>query len=77
MSSLLPALVGVQSLTLAAILRLLALARRAQTEPAWDDLARIHSPSGRAFFPTTEARLELELAIYEVTRLERRGRRLR
>jgi hypothetical protein len=38
----------------------------------WRDLAQLQSDSGVAFFPTAEARLELEVALTEVLELERR-----
>lgn len=58
----------------AATLRTAAIARRADaiSERHWRQLARLHSDSGIAFFPTAEAMLELELALTEVVELERR-----
>lgn len=59
---------------IAAVLRAMAIARRADeiAERHWSELARLQSDSGVAFFPTVEARLELEVAITEVLELERR-----
>ena len=47
------------------VLRTLALARRIDelTARQWRRLARMHSGSGIAFFPTRDARVELEVAI--------------
>lgn len=58
----------------AAVLRTMAIARRADeiAERHWQELSRLHSRSGIAFFPTAEARLELEMTLTEVVELERR-----
>ena len=58
----------------AAVLRTLALARRADDAAVarWRDLTLLQSASGIAFFPTAEARLELELELTEAIELERR-----
>lgn len=59
---------------IAAVLRTMAIARRADeiAERHWQELARLQSESGVAFFPTAEARLELEMALTEVLELEPR-----
>lgn len=84
MSAIVAALVVLGGLALVAgVLRTMAIARRADeiAERHWRELALLHSDSGVAFFPTAEARLELEMAITEVIALERRpapasGRRI-
>ena len=60
-------------------LRAMAMVRHADEQAArqWDDLARLQSESGIAFFPTLHARLELELAISELVELEPRVERVR
>lgn len=57
----------------AAIIRAIALARRADeiAERHWRELTCLRSESGIAFFPTAEARLELEVTLTEVLELER------
>ena len=59
---------------IAAVLRTMAIARRADeiAEQHWQELARLQSDSGVAFFPTAEARLELEMALTEILELEPR-----
>jgi hypothetical protein len=67
-------LVAPAGLALIAVLRTMTIARRADevAERHWHDLARLQSDSGVAFFPTVEARLELEAVLTEVIELERR-----
>ena len=75
--AILTALVVLAGLALiAAVLRTMAIARRADeiAEQHWQELTRLQSDSGVAFFPTAEARLELEMALTEVVELERRPR---
>lgn len=52
----------------------MAIAHRADeiAERHWQELALLQSDSGVAFFPTAEARLELEMELTEVLELERR-----
>ena len=59
------------------VLRTMSMARQADelADRHWEELARLHSPSGIAFFPTTDARIELELAISEALELERAAAR--
>ena len=74
-AAILTALAALAGLALiVAVLRTMAIARRADeiAEQHWQELARLHSNSGIAFFPTAEARLELEVAITEALELERR-----
>ena len=69
------ALVTLAGLALiAAVLRTMAIARRADenAERHWQELAQLQSDSGVAFFPTTEARRELEVALTEIVELEPR-----
>lgn len=56
-----------------AVLRVMARARRADelADEQWEELARLHSASGVAFFPTAHARVELERAMAEAVELER------
>ena len=61
----------------AVVLRTMAIASGADAASTrhWRQLSHMHSIDGIAFFPTIDARLELELAIREVVDLEagRRG----
>ena len=69
------ALVALAGLGLVAgVLRTMAIARHADevAERHWQELAHLQSASGVAFFPTVDARLELERAITDVLELERR-----
>ena len=67
-------------LLVAGVLRTLLIARRIDelTARQWRRLAQIHSDGGSAFFPTRDARVELEVAIAESVQLadslERRRR---
>ena len=62
-----PALIVLWALLVTGVLRTLRLGRRLDelTERQWERLAQLHSESGVAFFPTSDARLELEVAIAE------------
>ena len=66
-------------LLVAGVLRVMAIAKRvdALAERHWAELAQLHSESGAAFFPTPDARLELEMAISEVVEIERKPVRRR
>jgi hypothetical protein len=65
------------ALLMTGVLRTLRMARRLDelTARQWERLAKLHSASGVAFFPTRDARLELEVAIVEA--LRGRGRAVR
>ncbi|HKP91592.1 MAG TPA: hypothetical protein VJT75_16620 [Thermoleophilaceae bacterium] len=72
----------VWALLVTGVLRTMRIAERTDELAArqWRRLAGMHSASGVAFFPTSEARVELEAAIAEATDLRRstpRGRRAR
>lgn len=73
-ANLAPVVITAWLLLVVAVLRAMAIARRAdeQADLHWSELTHLQSDSGVAFFPTTDARLELELAIYEVLELETR-----
>ena len=63
-----PALIAaflVWALLATGLLRTMSIARRVDelTARQWRRLARMRSSDGVAFFPTTESRLELEVAI--------------
>ncbi|HEX8744001.1 MAG TPA: hypothetical protein VF712_12785 [Thermoleophilaceae bacterium] len=60
-------------LAVTGVLRAMAIARRADelADRHWEQLSRMRSESGIAFFPTVDARLELELAISDLVALER------
>src|SRR3954453_3421461 len=77
LASLLIATLLVWLLLVAGVLRSMAIARRADelADRHWEQLARMHSESGIAFFPTSDARLELGMAMAEV--LDLRLRRVR
>ena len=64
-------------LLVVAVLRVMAHVHRADelADRQWDELTRLESESGVAFFPTADARLELELAMADVVVLERPPRR--
>lgn len=51
-----------------AVLRVMAIARGADEDAdiQWEELSRIRSQSGVAFFPTRSSRRELELAIRDM-----------
>lgn len=61
------------------VLRTMRLARRADelASRQWRRLAQMHSARGVAFFPTSEARVELEVAIAEAMGLRRHATRRR
>ena len=73
-ANLAPVAITAGLLLVVAVLRTMAMARRAdeQADLHWGELTHLESASGVAFFPTTDARLELELAIYEALELEMR-----
>jgi biopolymer transport protein ExbB/TolQ len=62
-------------LLVAGVLRTMRIARHVDELAArqWDGLARIRSATGIAFFPTSYARVELEVAIADA--VAARGRR--
>ena len=68
------AAVAIGLLLVVAVLRVMAHVHRADelADRQWEALARLESESGVAFFPTTDARLELELAMADVVELARR-----
>ena len=70
--SLIGGLLG-STLVVTGVLRTLALARRLDelTARQWHRLAEMHSRSGIAFFPTREARVELEGAMEDAVDLVR------
>lgn len=68
------ALAGLVGLALvAAVLRTMAIAKRADenADDHWHELSHLQSSSGVAFFPTVEARMELEMALTEVLEVAR------
>ena len=58
------------ALLVSGVLRTMRMARRVDelTARHWERLARLHSASGVAFFPTRDARVELEVAIADASR---------
>lgn len=63
----------------AVMLRAMVIASRADraADSHWQDLQQLQSDSGVAFFPTAEARLELELTLSEAIEVEREASRPR
>jgi hypothetical protein len=71
--TLIPAMVS-GLLLVVALLRVMAHVHRADeiADRQWEELTHLESESGVAFFPTVDARLELELAMADVVELARR-----
>src|SRR5688572_10642517 len=61
-------------LLVVAVLRVMAHVHHADelANRQWEELALLESESGVAFFPTPDARLELELAMADIVEFERR-----
>jgi hypothetical protein len=67
MSALVP-LLAAWIVLVVVVLRAMAIAKRADAmaDRQWEELARLRSASGVAFFPTRSSRRELELAIRDL-----------
>jgi hypothetical protein len=63
------------ALLVTGVVRVLRIARHADrlAQDLWQELARMHSDRGMAFFPTIEARRDLETSIADAIALERRA----